>query len=455
MRTESSLKPHYVILGAGISGLALGWYLKARFGSHIELTIVEKENRSGGWINTQYCNGFLFETGPRSCRTAGNGIATLQLIESLGLQNEVIVASPEARQRFLYTGQALHLLPSSLYSFLTSKLTRNLLPQLCMDWIKPTPVCGDESIDHFISTRLGAKTANFLVDPLVTGIYAGDIKKLSMQGCFPGIYDRVAENKSFLQSLPSLFKDDTATELSPFVQSMIRHPIFTLRHGMETLTKTLQSKLSKHIKSNCVAKKIEMKGDKIGVCLDENEILADRLFCTLPSHAIQSLLESTSVPKMSYASTAVVNMGWKGDVLKRKGFGYLVPSKEKEDILGVVWDSSVFPQQNCTPHETRLTVMLGGMHRPDIPFKDQDEIIYLASNAVKKHLGIIAKPDALLASIAINAIPQYSVGHLQRLHAFDMEIKQKFHSKMQILGSSWHGVSVNDCIKRARQKAEG
>src|SRR5262245_23718577 len=103
-----------IILGAGISGLSLGWFLKRRFGSRIKLQIFEKSSRAGGWIQTVREKGFLFEQGPRSLRSHGSGLETLMLLEQLGMENEVIAANQASRNRYLWINKKLHRLPNGL-----------------------------------------------------------------------------------------------------------------------------------------------------------------------------------------------------------------------------------------------------------------------------------------------------------------------------------------------------
>lgn len=450
MRTKHQIKKRVIILGAGISGLALGWFFKQRFKEEIELTILEKESCCGGWVRTHNCSGFLFESGPRSCRTAGHGIATLQLIESLGLQDEVIAASPAAKKRFLYFDRKLQQLPTGLASFLTSPLTKGILPAIGREWYKQPQWHGDETIYEFISRRLGSTIAERLVDPMVTGIYAGDIRQLSMQACFPDIFHGIEQHGSMLGMLGSrIFQRRQINYLSPFVQAWSKHSIFTLRQGMGSLVNTLENKLKNDLRLNCEATSVDLTEEKIHVKLrDGSSLNADQLFCTLPAYALQELIK-VSVPKIEYTSVAVVNMGWGKKVLKHEGFGYLIPSQEQENVLGVVWDSSAFPQQNANTNETRLTVMLGGTHRPDITLRNEQEIRDTALNAVRQHLGIEELPKAILVSCAKNAIPQYKVGHKQKVKDFEHTIQQAFKGKLTILGNAWNGVSLNDCIAQA------
>ncbi|MBA3817229.1 MAG: protoporphyrinogen oxidase, partial [Parachlamydiaceae bacterium] len=355
-------KQHFVILGAGISGLALAWYLKKRYQDQIRLTVIEKGSRAGGWICTTQQQGFLFEEGPRSCRTKGAGIATLELIEELGLQGEVIAASPDATKRYLYADKQLQCLPQSFLSLLFSPVMRGTLLSLFNEWRKTPEKYVDESIYDFFARRLSPKIAEQFIDPLVAGIYAGDIRQLSVRSCFSQLYQWEQTYGSLTKGM--LFdRTSSKSTHSPFVQAMKSSPIFSFKKGMETLVARLSSKLHEHLQFNSSATTLKVLSGEIEVFLaDGKNLRADRVFIALPAEATISLLKhsfpsmQTSLPEVSTASVAVVNLGWSQSVLKYSGFGYLIPSREQEKILGVVWDSSVFPQQNSSNSQTRLTV---------------------------------------------------------------------------------------------------
>lgn len=447
------MKPHVVVIGSGISGLALGWFLKSHFKDSITLSILEKSSRVGGWIRSNRKDGFLFEEGPRSCRSAGNGLATLQLIEELGLQSEVLPASSHARKRYLYCDGTLQSLPNHLLTFLCSPLTRGVVPALMKEWLIAPSKEDDESIYQFISRRLNPNIANCLIDPMVNGIYAGNIHHLSMRSCFPEMYRWEQQEGSLCKGiLRQMFKGSSGLP-----------SIFTLRSGMETLVSKLFEKLKDHIHLNCEATSLLQNSSQMTINLKTagqegaSKITADRVFIALPSHAaVRLFLRSHSdiaslTQQFTTAGVAVVNVGWKKNVLKNQGFGYLVPSYEKEDILGVVWDSSAFPGQNSYSEETRLTVMLGGSHRPDILLQSEHEIAESALKALKKHMDIEIPPDAIHVSRIQNAIPQYLVGHHKKLSELESLISKHFDSRVVLAGSSWYGVAVNDCIAKAKE----
>lgn len=451
-------KQRFVILGGGISGLSLGWFLKRRYGNDIALTILEKDVRPGGWIRTLEYDGFLFEKGPRSCRSTGTGVATLQLAEELGLAGETIAASPSAVKRFLYTEGRLQQLPQGVTSFLLSPLMRGVLPALWREWRTPPESSSDESIFDFICRRLSSNIAERLIDPLTSGIYAGDIRKLSIQACFPEMFRWEQEHGSLLKGMLSKRKADKQTT-SLFVSKMQRTPIFTFKGGMEILVKALATHLDDSIRLGCSVRTLELNGDGTNIILENGDMLqADHLFCALPSTEASALLnpllaaENVQIATVPAVTVAVVNMGWKGNILKHNGFGYLIPTQEQEKVLGMVWDSSAFPQQNRSDTETRLTAMLGGAHHPEIEVLSRKEIVDRALLAVSHHLNINSPPDAIHTQVAKNAIPQYLVGHNDNVKRNEQNLK-RLSSRLTLLGSSWHGVSVNDCIAESKRIA--
>lgn len=449
-------KKHFVILGAGISGLALGWFLKRRFQDDISLTILEKDARAGGWIRTIEFEDFLFEEGPRSCRSKGAGVATLQLIEELGLAQNVISASPHSQKRFLYFESKLQPLPTGLISFLSSPLMRGMLPALWKEWKVPPNHLEDESVYEFISRRLSADIAERLIDPMTSGIYAGDIRQLSIRACFPKMYEWEQVYGSLIQGALSRNSKNTQY-LSPFVKTMLKSPIFSFKDGMETLIHRLTAQLGDALSLNSNVKNIKIQPDKVDViCENGTAFGADHVFLAIPSAVAASLFNPSlhvQWDKTPATSVVVVNVGWKRKLLKQEGFGHLIPSSQKEDVLGMVWDSSVFPQQNRSAEETRVTVMLGGARKPDLTSLSENKFIEYALDAIERQLGIEANPDALQVKLACNAIPQYHVGHLGRLSSLEQSLK-KISPHLTLLGSAWYGVAVNDCIAKAKAIAQ-
>lgn len=447
-----------VILGAGITGLALAWSLKKKYGPSLSVTLLEKSDRVGGWIRTIHNNGFLFDVGPHSCRTHGNGTATLKLIEDLGLQSQVITPDPTASRRYLYIDGKLTEVPHHLLGWITSPLAKGIPAALWRDWRTPPGPDEDESIASFGERRFGHEVTQKLIDPLITGIYAGDITQLSIKSCFPQWKHSEQAYGSVIGGMLRR-KRNTHETVSEWQTQIGRFPFFSLKHGLGSLTYALEKHLQSDIIRNCVVSGIQFVSDHVAVLsANGNKWHADHLYSTIPPAAMASLLVphrpalAILLQSITAASVAVVSLGYSQTVLKKKGFGYLIPSKEKEKVLGVIWDSSVFPQQNRHPDETRLTVMMGGTHHPNLCKESDDTLRDMALSSLKQHLEIDAQPEFVRITRASNAIPQYKVGHSHLIQRITSGLHE-LSPRITLLGAAFNGASVNDCIAEASNRS--
>ena len=397
-----------VVLGAGISGLAVGWFLKQKWGGQIDLTLLEKSERAGGWIRTVQEGEFLFEAGPRGFCPRGKGEATLELVKALGLEESLIPSSKESKKRYIYLKGKLQ--PFGL-GFL---LKQGMLGAVLHDLFTSKTHEEDESIADFVSRRFNRRLANTLVDPLTKGIFGGDVNTLSMRSCFPSIWKLEQEHGSVIRGMLKTRKKKKKTEVFSY----------TFHEGMETLTRTLARELQMELKLGQTVQSLE-------------EIEADRVISTLPMHALAPMVGCAD--PCTYATLSLVHLGWHQRVLSQRGYGFLVPSIEKGEILGMTWDSEVFPKN----FQTRICVMISG--------KGSDlELIMRALDSLRKYVGILSPPDVQKVTRAEQAIPQYTVGHEQRMEAF----KSRLPTHVSAIGTSFSGPGVNDSIFTARSCAQ-
>lgn len=444
------------ILGGGISGLTTAWFLKQLLGARVQLTIIEKNQRPGGWIHTLQTQGFLFEQGPRSCRTNGTGQETLELIEALGLQTQVITPHRNAKNRYVYNGQTLQPLPKHLWEIPFHSLTRNCLKVFWRDWNMPKRQEEDESIQSFFSRRLGTAWTENLIDPFVSGIYAGDCRRLSLKSCFP-LFDQWEQQQGSLLRGACLHRSPV-TERSAFVQKMLRFPMFSFQEGMGTLPYALARELKDCLWLDQTVKSLDFDLQSVKITLNHDQCLVvDHVISTLPTPALGSLLPSDSslakeLKALRYASLTVINIGFHASILPFKGFGYLIPSKWGLPVLGCVWDSSIFPQQNVG-NQTRLTLMMGGSCHPEVEHLSENELIEQTLQILRQHLNIRLDPQVIQITKARNAIPQFEVGH----SLWKRDIQDKMAAsfpRLTLSGSAWTGVSINDCIAQSRCLAQ-
>ncbi len=248
-----------VIIGAGISGLAAGWYHKQKGD---DVTIVEKSDRCGGWINSCQENGFHFEQGPRGFRPIGKGKRTLALVKELGLEKELVASDKLARKRYVVVNGKLR--PFSLGLLLSTGLIGALLRDR---FAKPSKA-DDETIADFCTRRFNVKLTRRLVDPLVKGVFGGDAEKLSMRSCFPAAW--AAEKKGSVVKQLRQKKEKPPASL------------YTFKDGMETLPKQLAERLEGNILLNTAALKIE----EGGVVLENRTLEADQIIAAVPAYAL-------------------------------------------------------------------------------------------------------------------------------------------------------------------------
>ncbi len=191
---------------------------------------------------------------------------------------------------------------------------------------------------------------------------------------------------------------------------------------------------------------------------NEEIILADDVYVTIPANQLAPLLESSSptvaneLQKIQFASMGVVHVGFNENVLSTEGFGYLVPSREKEKVLGVVYDSNAFPLQNASVYQTRLSVMCGGMHSPWIEKVDHDELLAITYDALNRHLKISQQPDFTRCLLLQKCIPQYHVGFWKTVDNIEKSLAIDLPG-LALGGNSYYGVGVADCVSHSKSLA--
>ncbi|KAE8588827.1 hypothetical protein XENTR_v10022762 [Xenopus tropicalis] len=461
-----------VVAGGGISGLTACYHL-AKDASVPKVILLEGSSRLGGWMrSTRTEDGAVFEHGPRGIRPGGTvGRNTLCMISELGLEQEILPvprSHPAAKERYLYVNKTLHKLPSSIGGVLRTipPFTRPLFLCGLRDLAAPRGSKEDESIYDFVSRRFGKELADIVIDSLCRGVFAGDCRKLSVRSCFPFLYEAEVKRRSVILGMA------TGGDKGPPVDSELirrskqeRWSQWSLQGGMQTLSEALEDFLRKRgveIHKDTPIRQLERTADNgWKIKLPDGSITADYILSALPAKDLGCLLPPDLEPlvkelrQMSSATVAVVNLQYEGQVLPISGFGHLIPSTEERALLGIVYDSIAFPQHNKRgSSSTRLTVMLGGawfessIGDPDAV--SSEKVLELAKTAAAEQLGVRDKPSRSIVNINKDCIPQYTLGHWRRTGNISAYTRQ-LSLPLSLIGASYHGVSVNDCIYNARQ----
>ncbi|MBX9744918.1 MAG: protoporphyrinogen oxidase [Chlamydiales bacterium] len=394
-----------IILGGGISGLSAAWFLHKKDPQR-EILLLEKKERLGGWIESFREGDFYFEKGPRTL-SYSRSTHLLRLIHELGLEDKIISSSSAAKHRFLWKGGKLR----SLSSFWPT-----LLAGACREFFTPKKKSEeDESIYAFVSRRFGPRIADVFFDPLTLGIYAGDIHKLSIRSCFPSLCRWEMQEGSVIRGMWKAKKGSSK--------------LFTLQGGLETLIFEMQKQLPIEIITNCQVDRLSSH-----VITSQGIFQADQVISALSAQEISRVTNiAFDVP---YRSLWIVHLGfYSNQVLHRKGFGYLVPTQEKERLLGMVWDSEIFGFSS----QTRLTAMI--REESSSPLED-------ALEALERHLSIKRKPDYVSCHFASRAVPQFEVGYAEKLACFERQAALEF-PYLLLAGNYWNGASLDACVARS------
>ncbi|CAG7821933.1 unnamed protein product [Allacma fusca] len=468
------------ILGGGIAGLSAAYYINRKYGPSVRPVIFEASGRSGGWVQSFKNDNSLFEVGPRTIRPAGvPGMSTLDLIEEIGLDgniNYVPADHPSAKTRFIHLNGRLVRLPMELATLwkTVEPFDRPVSQTLLKEIFIPRKKVEDDSLHGFVSRRFGQRIADTVIDPLVRGVCAGDARKISAKFIFgPGPlgieqkYGSVVLGGTLMtilrrqhpdphENFPNLKEIGTST-LATTARSE-GWSVWTLEAGLESFPVKLKEKLTEAgvaIHENSSVKSIifdEGRQSSEVEYLDSKTNTLNKLECShvisaIPSLNLASILEN-SKPNLSSisrnlrtigsADVTVTNLKYPGNVLELQAFGFLVPSieKELEGLLGVVFNTCSFPQGE----DTILTVMSQGI---DIDTIDKH---------IRNILGL-KDPSVVDVRLLSNCIPQYTVGHYERVENL-RKLIQESKLPLTLIGASYDGVSVNDCVFSGRKASE-
>lgn len=443
-----------LVIGGGLSGLAVAHGVLAR-GATAE--VLDAAARAGGVIGTVRRDGALVEAGPNSARTTP---ALEKLIDALGIRGERIDARADAATRFILRNAKLVALPMSPPAFLTSSAlsVRAKLRLLREPFIAPAPPDADESVATFVRRRLGSEILDYAVDPFVSGVYAGDPEELSVAAAFPRLH-------ALEQRFGSLIRGEirSARERAK-ARGSARHAAgsFSFRGGMQTLTDALARAVG------CVTigvrvQRIERHSDGTWTATgtrggDPVVRRAKVIVLAAPSYEAATLVRefapdaAGALAAVTYAPIASVVTAYRRDDVRDPlaGFGFLVPKVERRQILGTLFSSSMF-ESRAPEGIVLLTTFVGGRRAPRLAAIDDTPLAALVHGELAALLGA-HNPASTVITRWPNAIPQYTLGHLERLRSID-EAEDALPG-LRFSANYRGGISVGDRIDSAHATSD-
>jgi oxygen-dependent protoporphyrinogen oxidase len=446
-----------LVVGGGISGLSLAYFL-SRGAPRLQVELAEAEARLGGVLGTETEAGFVFERGPHGF--LDNVPETLELVRELGLEARLLSPSPAAKKRYVLRRGRLSPLPAGPLDFLRSPLLswRGKLRLLSEPWRGRPRSDQDESLASFARRRLGNEAASVLVDALQTGIYAGDIERLSVASAFPRLASMEREHGGLFRALWRARKARRAgAGGSPRPVSPAAASLRSFRGGLGELVQALGDRLGDRVQLRCGVESLSPEGGSVRVVLCNGKAEEfDAVVVALPAPRAAGLFSASrpalaqGLEELCYAPVAVVCLGYRRDEVAHPldGFGFLVPREEGLASLGMIWASSVFPEhapQGCVS----LRALAGGARHPEVVGRTAPQIEDLVVRELGPLIGLSGEPLVRRVYRYAQGIPQYNVGHGARLERIEAE--RRAFAGLYLTGNAYRGVGINDCVRESRR----
>ncbi len=425
-----------IVFGGGISGLVAA-FSQQKQGKTVLL--LEGSNRFGGVIRTVTKEGYRLEQGPNSILT---NVELHNLIKELGIEDKIRKNEAIASTRYLlFKNTPLKMKPS--WALLTSGFMKfGMAWAFLTERFKKKGTLEEESIAGFIRRRLNGDILNRMINPLVTGVYAGDPEKLSLRSTFKKLYAMEQDYGSLVKAMFNRDKNAHKREAMSF------------EGGLATLTNTLAEKLGDNALLNSSVTAIESikKGfeitynqEGIETVVKSKEVVSTLAPATLSS--ISEMIDKTlrqELEAIEYAPMLLVYLGYPkasiGQTLN--GFGYLIPQQEKQPYLGGIWTSTIFPE--VAPEGMELfTLFVGGVNNKGV-ISSIEESIEKAKLAFEKHMQISSNPTFQSHYLHARAIPQFNLGYYKLMEKVDAIENQ--HKGLKISGNWRSGVAIGDCV---------
>lgn len=445
------------IIGGGITGLSTAYYLQKEILAHqldVEYQLFEGKDRLGGKIITDYYKNFVIEQGPDSFLARKESAS--KLVKEVGLEDELV--SNRTGQAYVLSDDQLHPIPmgsimgvpTKLGPFLTTDLF-SVLGKLRagVDLILPKSGSGneDQSLGHFFRRRLGNEVVDNLVEPLLSGIYAGDIDRLSLQSTFPE-FQRVE------QSHRSLMLGMKSARPAPPPQERKTGAFLTLRRGLQSLVDAIENHLDEDaVHKNAGVQSIRKKDNRYELVFQDGNVeYFDKVIITTPPQVTTTFLEDDTVQGYLNAipSTSVATVAMAFDdsqvSLNYDGTGFVVSKKSDYTITACTWTHRKWA--HSTPEGKALIRCYvgkpGGEHIVDEADEDIVESVLKDMNRIVK---IDGKPEYYKVTRWYDAMPQYEVHHLNHVKAMRQQL-EKVYPGILVAGAAFEGVGLPDCISQ-------
>jgi len=441
-----------LIIGAGLSGLTVAHFLK-KYQPGATISILEKSSSPGGAIRSFHQDGYLAEWGAHGF--LDNVEASRELLVDTGLDREVQKAPLDDFVRYICLNGKLNLIPQNPKKIIRSNLVSlpAKLRVLADLWKKPRPE--EQTVADWAAYRFGASLLPF-VDAVLTGTYAGDLNRLSIDAVFPGIRGLELEKGSVILGL--LQKKKATKEKEPTAPKRKLPAMISFPQGMGRLPEVLAS--GKNLLCSVAVKSIHKNETGWEVRTAQQSFRADSLVLALSVNQSLSLLrnatglaeEQPPMDSIAEARIVTVAMGFGKTADIPFGFGYLAPEQEKRFALGALFSTHMFPGRAPKGHML-LEALVGGRRHPEKLRLDDDALVRETYADLKQLIHLPDPPVFTRVLRPDHGIPQLEIGY-PGLLAWRNRLVEN-NGGLYVCGFGWEGIGINDMTKSAQQVAAG
>ena len=442
-----------VIAGGGISGLSALHFVR-QLKPELNVRLFEADSRLGGTIGTDHEDGYSFDWGP-------NGFLdreplTLQFCEEVGLNDDLEKAGANVSNRFILRKGKLRDVPMSPPAFLTSDiLSLSGKLRVMMEPFARGPRDEDESIYEFVRRRIGQQAADYLVQPMVSGIYGGIADRLSLESCFPIMKEMEDEYGSLFKAMIAKARQAKGKGKKSGGPSGPGGWLTSFHGGLDRLVEQCAQVYGDFITIGNGVASITGSSEGYQVVLEKGDtVTARHVVLAVPSYRAARVVAGLSQPlasvleKIPYAPIAVVCQGFRETDVRRKldGFGFLVPALERRRILGSIWTSSIFADR-APDGFVQLRTMVGGDGDHESMQLSDDELVDCVNRDLDSILGLSGDAAKVKLYRWQHGIPQFKIGHGKIMAEIEKYLAEQ--PGLHISGNAYYGIGLNDCVKQS------
>ncbi len=469
MNEAQSPHKRVAVIGGGISGLAAIHRLH-ELDPSLEVTLYEAGESLGGVLQTVRQDGFLIERGADNFIT--NVPWGLDLCRRIGFEDQLLETNSEHRQAFVVSRGRLRKIPEGFVIMAPSRtwpiISTPILSPLgkfrmaCEYFLPGRPPEGDESLASFVRRRFGRETYDRLVQPLIGGIYTGDPDKLSVLSTMPRFVEMERKHGSLIRAI---WKQAAKKRAQTQGTSGARYSMFVApRDGMSSLLDAIADRLPQSAvrtgtpveqltRSDDDGWTLTLGGSQAERCRADAVIVASNAAASADLVADLDGEIADTLRQIPHASCSIVSLAYDRDQIGHRmdGFGFVVPAVEDRQVISGSFSSVKYPGR-APDGQVLVRAFIGGQLQAHLAELPDEELTKIARDEMGQLMSITGDPKLVLISRYREAMPQYYVGHIERIAQLEKRAAEL--RGLHFTGNAFGGVGMPFCIHRAERTAE-